>query len=181
MAELLEIFLTFFKIGFVSFGGGIAMLPLIDYEVTQVHGWIAPQEFLDIIAVAGMSPGPAATNAAIVVGYAVAGFPGAVVATVGMVLPSLMIILIVAMFFFRIQEKPLVQSAFYGLRPVITGLIFYAATVFALRNEIIGGEKLINPLYLLILVSALLLMLFTRIHPVFIIIASGFVGVMLFG
>ncbi len=178
---LLEIFLTFVKIGFVSFGGGIAMLPLIDYEVTQNHGWVAPEQFLDIIAVAGMSPGPAATNAAIVVGYTVADIPGAIVATLGMILPSLMIILIVAMFFFRIQHNPIVQSAFYGLRPIITGLIFYAATVFALRNGIIGGEKIVEPVYLLIMLAALGLFFFTRIHPVFVIIASGVVGILLFG
>ncbi|MFC4769404.1 chromate transporter [Effusibacillus consociatus] len=176
---LLDLFLTFFKIGLVSFGGGYAMLPLIDHEVTA-QGWMTSGQLLDIIVVAGMSPGPIATNSAIMIGYNVAGIGGAAAAILGMVLPSLLIILLVAVFFFRLQEYPVVKSAFYGLRPVITGLIFYAAILFAMRNGMIGGEQGIQPFYLLIFTTALSLFFFTRIHPVFVLIASGITGMILF-
>lgn len=155
------------------------MLPLIDHEVTA-KGWIQPEEFIDIVAITGMAPGPAATNAAIVVGYHVAGIPGAVISTVGMILPSQSVILLVAMFFIKIQEHPLIKSAFYGLRPVITGLIFYAAIVFTLRNHIIGMGEELQPLNIGILAVSLLLFFFTKIHPVFIIVGSGVFGI-LFG
>lgn len=177
---LIELFLAFFQIGLVSFGGGYAMLPLIDREVTGARGWISPELFVDIVAVAGMSPGPIATNTAIMVGYNVANVPGAIAATLGMVFPSLFVILIVAMFFFRIQQNPIVQSAFYGLRPVITGLIFYAALAFTLRNEIIVGEAGIKPLNLLFLLVSLALFFFTKIHPVFVIALSGIAGILVF-
>jgi len=101
---LVELFKTFFIIGFISFGGGYAMIPVIETEVTA-HNWMTTQEFTDIIAIAGMSPGPIATNSAIFVGYQIAGFPGAVVSALGMVLPSLMIILIVAAFFLQNEQK----------------------------------------------------------------------------
>lgn len=136
----LQLFIVFFKIGMVSFGGGMAMLPLIDREATK-HGWITPEQFLDIVAVGGMAPGPVATNTAILIGYEAAGAPGSLAATLGMMLPSLLIILLVSLFFFRVKESQLVQSAFYALRPVITGLIIYAAITFALRNEMISAEK----------------------------------------
>lgn len=176
---LFELFATFFKIGLVSFGGGYAMLPLIDREVTNRH-WIPPEQFIDIIAVAGMSPGPIATNSAILIGYNVNGVAGAAAATLGMVLPSLLVILLVASFFFRIQENPMVQSAFYGLRPVITGLIFFAGLTFAVRNGIVGGPQLVNPLSFLIALSSLGLLFFTRVHPVFVILLSGSVGIFLY-
>jgi chromate transporter len=176
---LLDLFLTFFKIGLVSFGGGYAMIPLIDREVTA-HGWANPEQFIDIIAVAGMSPGPIATNSAVLIGYNVAGVLGSVAATLGMVLPSLILIVIVAMFFFSIQKHPVVKSAFYGLRPVITGLILYAGITFALRNGIIGGDQWINPTYLIIFGAAAILFFFTRVHPLFVIVLSGVIGIVLF-
>ena len=135
--ELLALFWTFLLIGAVSFGGGYAMIPVIEAEVSK-HGWMTTQEFTDVIAVAGMSPGPIATNSAIFVGYHTASLPGAVAATIGMVLPSLAIILIIASFFFKFHQLPIVQSAFYGLRPIITGLIIYSAIHFALSNQLIG-------------------------------------------
>jgi chromate transporter len=176
---LLDLFITFFKIGLVSFGGGYAMIPIIDREVTA-HGWVKPDQFIDIIAVAGMSPGPIATNSAILIGYNVSGVLGSVAATLGMILPSLILIVIVAKFFFSIQKHPIVKSAFYGLRPVIIGLILYAGITFALRNEIIGGDQWINPLYLIIFGAAGILFFFTRIHPVFVIVLSGITGIILF-
>ncbi|MFK2826409.1 chromate transporter [Bacillus sp. B190/17] len=176
---LLELFKTFFMIGLISFGGGYATLPIIEVEVTA-HHWMTTKEFTDIIAIAGMSPGPIATNCAVIVGYQTAGFAGAAASTLGVVLPSLIIILIMAAFFYKANKHPIVQSAFYGLRPIVVGLIVYAAIKFAIANGLIGPLSLYSlGLFLIFLLSLLALTRF-RAHPALVIILSGIAGVLLF-
>ncbi|MEQ6377881.1 chromate transporter [Bacillaceae bacterium S4-13-58] len=180
MEILSELFLTFLMIGFVSFGGGYAMIPVIEMEVSN-HGWMTTQEFTDVIAIAGMSPGPIATNSAIFVGYKTAELPGAIVSALAMVIPSLLIILIIATFFFRFNEKPLVKSAFYGLRPIITGLIVYAAIKFAISNDVLSTEVSWHTLSLLMIFGlSLFALIKLRMHPVLVIALSGIVGVVLY-
>ncbi len=179
MALLWELFITFFKIGCVAFGGGYAMIPLIEIEVDQ-HGWLTAGQFTDSIALASSSPGPIATNCAIFIGYKTTGPLGAVVAALGTILPSLLIILLVAGFFHKLKDHQVIQSAFYGIRPVITGLIFFAGLRIALKNEFIGGEGLIDVVSIMLTLMALGLFLFTRIHPVFIIMLSGFLGMFIY-
>lgn len=176
---LWDLFITFLKIGFVSFGGGYAMIPVIEYEV-QKHGWLTTQQFTDVIAIAGMSPGPIATNSAVFVGYKVAGILGAITSTAAISLPSVLILLLVALFFYKIQNHPLVQSVFYGMRPVITGLICYAAIRLAIHNQMIGGYSWFDGISVLVMLSALGVLLFTKIHPVLVILFSGGVGVLFY-
>lgn len=176
---LLKLFWTFLMIGSVSFGGGYAMIPVIEIEVSK-NGWMTTQEFTDVIAIAGMSPGPIATNSAIFVGYQTAGFLGAVFSAVGMVLPSLVIILIIASFFKKVNDHKLVKSAFYGLRPVITGLIIYAAISFAISNDLMGSLSWHTISLLAIYIVALFTLIFLRLHPLLVIIISGIVGVIIF-
>src|SRR5699024_1232923 len=133
-----SLFLSFLKIGFVSFGGGCAMIPVIEYEV-QAHHWLTTREFTDAVAIAGMAPGPIATNSAVFVGYKVGGVTGSVVAALAVSLPSLIIVVLIALFMKKIENSPMMDYAFYGLRPVITGLIVYAAIKFALQNDILDG------------------------------------------
>ncbi|CAM4237311.1 chromate transporter [Paenibacillus alkaliterrae] len=178
---LLDLFFTFFVIGFVSFGGGYAMIPLIQEEAVHRHGWLDAQQFTDIIAVAGMSPGPIATNIAIFIGVQEAGFLGAVVAAAGMVLPSLLIILGVGMVFFRIYQNKWLQSSFYGLRSIITGLIIYAAIIFAVNNGLVSSLSWFTVSQLLIFIGSLAALLIFRKHPVYIIIVSGLVGIAVYG
>lgn len=174
-----QLFITFFTIGFISFGGGYAMIPIIESEVSN-HGWMTTQEFTDVIAVAGMSPGPIGTNSAIFVGYKTAGLPGAISATAGMVLPSLMIVIFVASFFYKMNENRFVKAAFYGLRPVITGLIFYGAIRFAISNQLIGDFSVNSVIMIGFFVVALVCLLYYRIHPLYVIVASGIVSVAIF-
>lgn len=176
---LWELFYVFLMIGAVSFGGGYAMIPLIEHEVTS-RGWMTTQALTDVIAVAGMSPGPIATNSAIFVGYQVSGIFGAIVSALGMILPSLLIVMLVASFFYKIDQNKLVQSAFYGLRPVITGLIVYAAIRFALSNEVIGEMNWHTISMMAITAGALFSLLKFRTHPLIVIIISGLVGVALY-
>jgi len=174
---LLELFTTFLLIGFVSFGGGYAMIPLIQEEVVNRHAWMTTQEFSDVIAVAGMSPGPIATNSAIFIGYGEAGVIGAMIAAAGMVIPSLLIILVVGMVFYKVQKSKLVKSAFYGLRPIITGLIMYAAFIFAVNNELISSISWHSLSLIGIYLASLAALIYFRIHPAYVIILSGLVGI----
>ncbi|WP_159887798.1 chromate transporter [Paenibacillus puerhi] len=174
-----ELFITFFQIGFVSFGGGYAMIPVIEQRVSA-HGWMSTQDFTDVIAVAGMSPGPIGTNSAIFVGYQVGGLAGAVFAALGMVLPSLIIVILVGLFFSKIDRNRWVQSAFYGLRPIVTGLIFYGAIRFAISNHIIGELNLRTLGSLLFFGVSLLALLRFRMHPLYVIILSGLTGIAIY-
>ncbi|WP_066191782.1 MULTISPECIES: chromate transporter [Gracilibacillus] len=177
--ELLSLFWTFLLIGSVSFGGGYAMIPVIEEEVSK-HGWMTTQEFTDVIAVAGMSPGPIATNSAIFVGYHTASLPGAIIAALGMILPSLIIILIIAAFFFKFHELPLVRSAFYGLRPIITGLILYSAIHFAISNQVIGEISYQTITLIGIFALSLFALMKLRLHPVTVIALAGICGLVLY-
>ncbi len=178
MKLYLDIFITFFKIGMVSFGGGYAMLPVIQGEV-EAHNWLSISKFTDMIAVSAMAPGPVATNSATIVGYSVAGFMGAVVACISVTLPSLLLILIVGKLFIKFQERSIVKAIFYGLRPAIIGIIAYAAIKFALGNGIIGGAGSVDLTGLAIMLVSFLTLVKTKIHPVCILAASGVIGVIL--
>ncbi|MBU9712586.1 chromate transporter [Evansella tamaricis] len=177
---LLQLFFVFVMIGAVSFGGGYAMIPVIEAEVTG-RGWMTTTEFTDVIAVAGMSPGPIATNSATVVGYHVAGVPGAIVSALAMTLPSLVIILIIASIFVKINQNKLIKSAFYGLRPIVTSLIIYAAIKFAISNGIIGLDFSFEMLkYGGIFLLSLVALLYWKLHPALVIVLSGIIGIIVF-
>ncbi|WP_227940341.1 chromate transporter [Alkalihalobacillus deserti] len=178
---LWDLFLTFFMIGFVSFGGGYAMIPLIQEEVVTRHQWMSVQDFTDVIAVAGMSPGPIATNSAIFIGYEQMGISGAIFSVLGMILPSLMIILAIGSVFYKIQKSVMMKSAFYGLRSIITGLIIYAAVMFAINNGLVSSISWHSVSLLLIFVLSLLALIRYRIHPVYVILLSGIVGAAIYG
>ncbi|MDD3103661.1 MAG: chromate transporter, partial [Candidatus Cloacimonetes bacterium] len=116
---LLKIFLTFFKIGAFTIGGGYAMIPMIKREICERHGWISEEEFLDGLAAAQSCPGPIAVNISIYSGYHVRGKTGMLVALLGTILPSTIAILTIAMLFQRYAEQVLVQKAFTALKPAV--------------------------------------------------------------
>ncbi|MDP5274819.1 chromate transporter [Chengkuizengella axinellae] len=176
-----ELFVTFFTIGIVSFGGGYAMIPLIQEEIVVQHQWMSIQEFTDVIAVAGMSPGPIATNSAIFIGYNQMGVWGAVVSAVGMILPSLIIILMVGAIFYKVQKNIMVKSALYGLRAIITGLIVYAAILFAVNNGLVTSFSFYTMSLLVIYGASLVALIYFKIHPVYVILISGLIGIAVYG
>lgn len=178
---LLELFATFFMIGLVSFGGGYAMIPLIQEEVVERHGWMTLQEFTDVVAVAGMSPGPISTNSAVYIGYAQGGLAGAAAAALGMSLPSLLIILALGAVFKRVKDSFAVQSAFYGLRAIVTGLIIYAAVLFAVNNGLVSGWSWHTVSLLAVFVCSLVALIRFKIHPIYVILGSGIIGMFLYG
>lgn len=123
MKELWTIFATFFRIGVFTFGGGYAMIPLVQREVIDKKRWIERENFLQLLTLAQSAPGPIALNAAVFVGYKVRGYCGAVAAVLGVVIPSFVIMFAVAMFFAQMRDNRFVNAAFLGMRPAVVALI----------------------------------------------------------
>jgi chromate transporter len=127
---LVSLFLVFFRIGFFSFGGGYAMIPLVQLEI-QNAGWLDAKEFADIVSIAQITPGPIIVNAATYIGFRTAGIPGSVCAALGVFLPSFLLVMMAAVFFEKFNENRIVKAIFSGIRPATIGLIFIAALFFA--------------------------------------------------
>lgn len=123
MTSLSALFRSFFKIGLFTFGGGYAMIPLIEAEIIDRRGWLAREEFLELLTLAQSSPGPIAINTSVFIGYKTRGIAGAAAAVCGAVLPSFAIILTIAIFFAQVRHNPVVDAAFKGMRPAVVALI----------------------------------------------------------
>jgi chromate transporter len=126
MSLLLQLFVSFFQIGLFSIGGGYAAMPLIKAEVVDLHGWLTAVEFADLVTIAEMTPGPIAVNSATFVGMKVAGLTGVVVATLGNILPSVIIMLILAKLYEKYAQQTLLKRILEGVRPVVVAAIFTA-------------------------------------------------------
>mgnify|MGYP002624783966 CR=1 FL=1 len=122
-AEIFEAFKTFFKIGIVTFGGGYAMIPMIEEEVANKHHWVEKEELLDLIAIAQSCPGVFAINISIFIGYKLNKKKGAFWTTLGTTLPSFIVILLIAMFFHQFKDNPVIAAMFRGIRPAVVALI----------------------------------------------------------
>jgi chromate transporter len=165
---LLELFLTSLKIGLFSFGGGYAMLPLIRTEVVS-KGWMTAPEFIDMVAISQMTPGPIAINACTFVGYKMGGISGAIAASAGMILPPFIFMSIVALLWMKFAEADVVQKVFLILRPTTIGLIGSAAILLA-------GSSLINWQAVIIFSLTLAILLKFKFNPIWLIIAGGLIG-----
>lgn len=140
----LSLFLVFFKIGLFSFGGGYAMIPLIQTEMESA-GWLGAQEFADVVSISQMTPGPIGVNVATYAGFRTAGVPGSICATFGVFLPSLIIVIAVAHFMNKFKNNAVVDAVFKGIRPATIGLIAAAVLFFAqisIFNAPLGLENL---------------------------------------
>ena len=177
-----RLFFSFFKLGLFTIGGGYAMLPLIQEEV-QYYGWMAPEEFIDMIAIAEMTPGAIGVNTATFIGFRQAGFLGAVVATTAIALPSLILVVAVSKVLDRFREHPLVGGMLLGIRPVVAGLIASSALFIAeaaVREIGTTGLAGIDPLAVLMAVVSAVLVRRFRAHPIAIILGAGIVGLVIF-
>ena len=184
----LEIFWSFFQIGLFSIGGGYAALPLIENQVTKVHDWLTMAEFADLLTISQMTPGPIALNASTFVGTKVAGLPGAVIATVGCITPSCIIVLTLAYFYFKYKNLSSIQGILKGLRPAVVSLIASAGLsilLLAMFNE----ETTLNNIQLLdinipsIIMVALGLFILRKYKtdPILVMIGTGLVGIIIYG
>ena len=179
MNILPDLFLTFFKIGLFTFGGGYAMLPMIRQEVLA-HGWMSLEDLINFIAVSESTPGPFAINVSTYIGTETAGFLGAVAATSGVVLPSFIVILIVAQGYEKFRDSKIVQGVMSGLRPAVIGLI--AAALFSVAKTVFiphNGEIQVLPtLFSLAVVGiAAFLRLKKKVHPILVILLSALLGI----
>lgn len=170
MKRLFELFSVFFKIGLFTFGGGLAMIPFIQSEIVNKKKWITDDEMIDIIAIAESTPGVIAVNAATFVGYKIARFWGGLWATIGVVLPSLVIIIIISFFFQDFLNIPVVYAIFKGIRVGVAVLIFNA------------GLKLFKKLpkiaiNFMLIALAIGLSIFVHLNSFFIILIGGCVGI----
>lgn len=178
---LLTLFWTFFKIGAFTFGGGYAMLPLVEREVTA-HGWMSMEEIVDFVAVSESTPGPFAVNAATYVGATVAGPAGAAFATLGVVLPSFVIILAIARVYKAFRTNRIVTGVMSGLKPAVIGLIGAAfvsvlAAVFLPSGVTLGTMGTRWQTWISAGLFVLSLVLLKKVHPILIICMAAAVGI----
>lgn len=185
MSALLLLFLEFLKMGALTFGGGYAMIPFIEETVLR-HDWMTTTELVDFIAVSESTPGAFAVNISTYVGSEVEGLLGALLATVGLVLPPFLIIILIAKVYERIKSNTLVQGAMLGLKSTVVGLI--AATVLSVGKTIFFSEGINTAVFqsanfyvtLGIFAAALFLLLVKKLNPILIIAGSAVIGI-LFG
>lgn len=182
----LKLFFVFFKIGLFSIGGGLATLPFLQ-DLVDKYDWITSKELIDMIAISESTPGAIGINMATFVGYKGGGFLGGVTTTLGLVAPSIIIIVIVAHYFKQFNKKPLVQGAFLGIRPAVTGLIasvcfeIVKISILSLERFNISGNILeIFNIKETILFGAVLYLIYKyKKHPILYLSGAAIVGIVL--
>lgn len=185
----LQLFYTFFKIGLFGFGGGYAMISMIQGEVVTRHEWLSSNEFTDIIAISQMTPGPFGINSATYVGYSAVvnagyshavGILGSTIATVSVVLPSFILMVLISKFFLKYQKHPIIASVFEGLRPGVVGLLAAAALVLMNRENF--GTYNWQILTSIILFAGTFIASYRyKVNPILLIVICGIIGYVTFG
>ena len=185
----LQLFYTFFKIGLFGFGGGYAMISMIQGEVVTRHEWLSSNEFTDIIAISQMTPGPIGINSATYVGYSAVvsagyshavGILGSTIATVSVVLPSFILMVLISKFFLKYQKHPIIASVFEGLRPGVVGLLAAAALVLMNRENF--GTYNWQILTSIILFAGTFIASYRyKVNPILLIVICGIIGYVTFG
>lgn len=179
----LQLFYTFFKIGLFGFGGGYAMLSMIQGEVVTRYGWVSTQEFTDIVAVSQMTPGPIGINAATYVGFtATDSILGSFIATFAVILPSFILMLTISRFFLKYQKHPVVTSVFQGLRPAIVGLLASAALVLVNADNF-GSPATDTRSFIISILLFITAFVGTRkykVNPILMIAGCGIAGLLLY-
>ncbi len=173
MSLLWSIFLAFAKVGLFGFGGGQSMMPLVQDEIVNVHCWMTNQEFVDALALGNALPGPIATKMAVHIGYRLAGLRGAAAGLLGIVTPSLVLILALTALFLRYQHLPHISSALRAVRPVVVALLLVTAyTVFPAC--IVSWDTGV------IMIIAFLAVALLKVHPALIILAAAAMGLIVY-
>lgn len=185
---LLQLFLSFFQVGLFSIGGGYAAMPLIQAQVVDLHPWITMEQFADIMTISEMTPGPIALNSATFVGLQVAGIPGAVIATLGCVVPSSFIVLCLAYIYYRFRGLNIVQGILAGLRPAVIAMIS-SAGLSILILSVYGSRSLPSDMALVMSPDLIAVVVFIasfiaihkfKVDQIYAIFASGLAGILLY-
>ena len=167
MTSLSALFRSFFKIGLFTFGGGYAMIPLIEAEIINRRGWLARDEFMELLTLAQSSPGPIAINTSVFIGYKTRGVAGAAAAVCGAVLPSFICILVIAIFFAQVRHNVVVDAAFKGMRPAVVALIV-VPTISLARG--------MHPALIVVAVATALAVWWFGLSPIWLIAAGAAAG-----
>jgi chromate transporter len=183
----IKLYFIFFKVGLFTIGGGLAAIPLLQEEVLT-RGWLTLAEFTDMIAVSESTPGPIGANVATYVGYSQYGILGSVVATIGLVSPSVIIIILIAKFVMHFRDHKIVDAVFVGLRPAVTGLILSAAYSVALISLVdVETFKVTSNILDLFQIKAIIMFIVFyyavskwKLHPIYYIVVAGVIGVLIF-
>jgi chromate transporter len=185
----INLFITFFKIGLFTIGGGYAMIPLIQQEVLG-NGWLTMTEFVNFLAVAESTPGSFAVNIATFIGMELGGLLGAIVTTTAVVLPSLIIIVLIAKLFTGFQDNKWVKGTLYGIRPVVIALIASAVVTLMLKGLFLEGAAMtsLQSVFYALQLKELLIFAITglayfkfKLHPIQLVLLSGGLGIIFFG
>ena len=182
---MLELFWSFFQIGLFSIGGGYAAMTLIQSQVVDLHAWLTMTQFSDVMTIAEMTPGPVAINSVTFVGIQVAGLPGAVIATLGCVFPSCIIVTVLAYMYYRFRGLTLVQNVLAGLRPAVIAMIASAGLSLMLlalygQKDLPSDLTAADPVAAAIFVIALFCLRKWKLNPIWVIAGSGTAGVILY-
>ena len=170
MKRYLELFLLFFKIGTFTFGGGYAMIPLIRNEVVKKKKWLEDDEFIDMLAIAQSIPGPMALNTALFVGHRRLGFKGSLFSGLGVILPSFIIILFIAIIFTQFKDNPVIERIFKGIRPAVVALL---AGPLVKLGKAAGITRKNAWIPIAVIIAVWLL----KISPVYVVIAAILIGI----
>ena len=178
---LLQLFISFLQVGALSFGGGYASMPLIQEQVINVHHWLTVSEFTDLISISQMTPGPIAVNSATFVGIKIAGIPGAIVATIGCILPSILLVTVISHFYLKYRNLSLLQEILKMLRPAVVSLIATAG-VSILVTAFFGESGLIiikNIKYqmIVIFIICMVMLMKYKMDPVLVMVLAGVMNV----
>lgn len=185
----LQLFYTFFKIGLFGFGGGYAMISMIQGEVVTRHEWLSSNEFTDIIAISQMTPGPIGINSATYVGYSAVvnagyshavGILGSTIATVSVVLPSFILMVLISKFFLKYQKHPIIAFVFEGLRPGVVGLLAAAALVL-MNGENFGTYNWQILTSIILFAGTFIASYRYKVNPILLIVICGIIGYVTFG
>ena len=174
-----QLFLSFFQIGLLSFGGGYAAMPLIQGQVVQGHGWLSMSEFTDLITISQMTPGPIAVNSATFVGIKIAGIPGALVATFGCILPSCILVTLLAKLYLKYREMAMLQGILHSLRPAVVAMIGSAGiSILVTAFWSSEGDTVIrlaqtNWSLVVIFIISLILLQKGKKNPIFVMVLAG--------
>lgn len=176
----LKLFFVFFKVGLFGFGGGYAMLSLIQNEIVEKNQWITTQDFADMVAVSQMTPGPISINLATYVGYSTAGLIGAIISTLSLCLPSIILMYFIIKFLFKNKNNLYVNNILKHLKPAVAGLIFAAALLLMNRHNFCDFGTDQNNISLIICAVSFAAIYFFKTNPIIAILVSGFVGWLVF-
>ena len=176
----LQLFWVYLKIGLLGFGGGYAMLSMIQFEVVEKHAWMTMSEFADVVALSQMTPGPISINCATYVGYQVGGIFGSLLASFSIVLPSLILLYFVLKFLFKHKDNFIIKTTLRDLKPFIAGLIFAAAMLMMNKTTFSDFGIGENNVSVIICAVTFVAIFFFKINPMIMIALSGVAGLVFF-